>query len=364
MEKIQKKRLDNLDVMKAFAILAVLTLHAGVWNTDFVSTFSMQMLTQYACRLLAEGVPIFLMTNGYLLLRKKQLDLERHIRKMGKILVLLLTWAVILTIVGNALAPEPQPFSLKMLLQYVFGTRVFAEYTGVLWFLQFLIAVYVVYPLLWMAYQHDFRIYQYIFRMLTFFVAFASILMLLRDAVATRWDASLLSTMMAFFECMSPFGSISGAFVWYLFYFMLGGMICHYEEQIRTRRVLWIAVGILSWLFGLGYGIAISFATGVTYSASFLYNTGLFALCIMGFFALLLPYQNKGNPVQRFIASVGENTFGIYLSHYLFLFICYKFWVFHSFGGRVLEFIFVFMMSYLFSLFVGKIPYLKRLITL
>lgn len=361
MEKIQKKRLDNLDVMKAFAILAVLTLHAGVWNTDFVAPFSVSRLAQYACRLLAEGVPIFLMTNGYLLLRKNQLDLERHIRKMGKMVALILIWAAILTIVGNALAAEPEPFSVKMLLQYVFGTRVFAEYTGVLWFLQFLIAVYVVYPLLWMAYKNDFKIYQYIFRMLVFFVALASILMLLRDAVATRWDTSLLSTIIAFFETLSPFGSIFGGFVWYLFYFMLGGMIYHYEEQIRNRRVMWMVAGVLSWLFGLGYGVAISFATGVTYSASFLYNTGLFALCIMGLFALLLPYENKGNWVQRFIASVGENTFGIYLSHYLFLFICFKFWIFDSLGGRILEFIAVFMMSYLFSLVVGKIPYLKWL---
>lgn len=361
MEKIQKKRLDNLDVMKAFAIMAVLTLHTGIWRTDFVSPFSVSMLAQYACRLLAEGVPIFLMTNGYLILRKNQLDFGKHIKKIGKILALILIWATILTIVGNTLAPEPEPFSLSMLLRYVFGTRVFAEYTGVLWFLQFLIAVYVVYPLLWMAYKNDFKIYQYIFGMLTFFVALVSVLSLLRDAVAARWDASLLSTMIQFIETLSPFGSANDGFVWYLFYFMFGGMICHYEEQIRNRRVMWMIAGVLAWLFGLSYGVAISFAMGVTYSASFLYNTGLFALCILGLFAFLMPYENCGRLIQRFVASVGENTFGIYLSHFLFIYVYHKFCIPDVFIERITEFVVVFIASYLFSLVVGKIPYLKWL---
>lgn len=363
-KKNAKKRLDNLDLMKALAILAVLTLHVEVWDTDFISHFSIGRLAQYACRLIAEGVPVFLMINGYLLLRKNEIDLKRHVRKIGKILALLFIWAFILTIVGNALSPEPEPFSVGMLLRYVLGTRLFADYTGVLWFLEFLIAVYVVYPLLWKAYRDDFRIYQYIFIMLVIFSVGPAILLLLRDAIAVRWDASLLTTTIELFGILSPFGSIYGGFVWYLLYFMFGGMLCHYEERICSRRMMWVTAGILSWLLEFVYGIAVSIASGETYNASFPYNTGLTLVWVIGLFAFVLPYESKGRWIQKFISSIGENTFGIYLSHYLFLFIYHKFWISQTFGERIIELVVVFIMSYLFSVILGKLPHVKWLIAM
>jgi len=364
-DKNAKKRLGNLDFMKAVAILMVISLHIGNWDTDFVTYFSVGRLTQYICRLVAEGVPIFLMVNGYLLLRKRQLDLRRHIRKIGKMAALLVVWAVILTVVGNALSAEPTPLSLNMLFSHVFATRAFAEYTGVLWFLEYLLPVYMLYPLLWIAYKDNFAIFKYFFIAIVIVSAAASAAWLLRDVVAVYGgDASILNLLLDFLGFMNPFGSLHGGFVWYVLHFMLGGLLCHYEEQIYRKRVLFIVLGGLSWVLEAVFGIVMSNVSGGPYFESFPYGTGLIAIWIIGLFALTLPYENTGILIRRFVASVGENTFGIYLSHFLFIFVCQKFYVPHSCGERFIVYIVVFLMSYLFSLLVAKVPYVKWLITI
>lgn len=363
-KKTTTKRLDNLDLMKALAILAVVTLHTELWDTDFISHFSSGRIIMYACRLIAEGVPVFLAVNGYLLLKKEQLNLHFHIKKTVKILMLLFFWSAILTIVGNALTSEPEKLSIQMLLRHIWGTKLFADYTGVLWFLQFLIAIYVIYPLLWKSYKNDFKIYLYSFSMLAAFSVGPAILILIRDALALFVDASLITTLIEFWGILSPFGSIYGGFIWYLWYFMLGGILYRYEKHIYHRQRLYITVGLLSWIFELVYAVFISIVSGQTYNAAFPYNTGLSAIWVVGLFALTLPYQNKKTAIHQLIARIGTNTFGIYLCHYLFIFIYEKYWIPQTLTDRWQEFIIVFIMSYLLSAVLKKIPYAQWLITI
>lgn len=95
MKNMTKKRMDNLDLLKAIGILMVITLHVPLWETDFVSEYDFSHILQYMLRLVAEGVPIFLAVNGFLLLRKTEFDVGKHIHKMVKIFGVMLIWALI-----------------------------------------------------------------------------------------------------------------------------------------------------------------------------------------------------------------------------------------------------------------------------
>ena len=85
---------------------------------------------------------------------------------------------------------------------------------------------------------------------------------------------------------------------------------------------------------------------------------------LIGLIALTCTYKNGGNPIQKLIASVGQNTFGIYLSHMIFISIVTRFFYINSGITRIAAFLAVFVASYLFSLVIRKIPGLRRLVDL
>ncbi len=62
---IFKKRVFGIDIIKGVAILLVVSLHSGLWRTDFWPSNSFGRIIQYSFRLLAEGVPIFVMVHGF-----------------------------------------------------------------------------------------------------------------------------------------------------------------------------------------------------------------------------------------------------------------------------------------------------------
>ena len=112
----------------------------------------MSRTVQYAFRLISEGVPLFMAVNGILMFRKPELDLKRHLMKTLRLFVLLLVWCVILTVAGLMLERDPKPVTLHSLVHFTLLTQVGSEYTGVLWFLQGMLAVYLMFPVLKAAY--------------------------------------------------------------------------------------------------------------------------------------------------------------------------------------------------------------------
>lgn len=65
-----KKRYDYLDLLKFIAIIMVMCLHVQIWSDNFIEDKSVWKVFSYACRLISEGVPIFVAVNGFLLLKK------------------------------------------------------------------------------------------------------------------------------------------------------------------------------------------------------------------------------------------------------------------------------------------------------
>ena len=209
-------------------------------------------------------------------------------------------------------------------------------------------------------YVSDFQLFKYGFGIVAFFTVGIDTLQLLRDfVVAVTNDGAILDELIHFINRFSSIGN-----GWYVFYFMLGGMIFHYLDVIRQKQALFGLVGILSWPLAFLYGYAMSRLTGKVYNASFNYASIFMTFFLIGLIALTCTYKNGGNPIQKLIASVGQNTFGIYLSHMIFISIVTRFFYINSGITRIAAFLAVFVASYLFSLVIRKIPGLRRLVDL
>ncbi len=351
---MSSKRIDNLDLMKAIGILMVISLHVPLWEPDFMSSYDASHVIQYFFRLISEGVPVFVTVNGFLLLKKNSLDIQKHLKKMCRILALLVLWGGVLAIVGLALDTGRTGFDVGDVIYAILNIQMGAAYTGVLWFLQNLLAVYLIFPVLWYLYHEKEKIYSYFFWIVSLFVPGLSTIGLLRDVLATIGDVSLLNCILDFLYRFNPIGN-----GWYLFYFMLGGMLWKYLPSIKEKRRVLGILGLLSWLIAGVLGFYLSRKNGITYNPAFNYGS-LFMICfLVGFFALTLPYTS-GNFLKKGISSIGQHTFGMYVSHFLFIFLLNHYHAPLGLKERLAAYVVVCISSYLFSVIVERIPVLRE----
>jgi len=355
----QKKRYDNLDLIKAMAICMVISLHVDLWKIDFIATSSFSQIIQYGCRLISEGVPFFITVNGFLMLRKDTFDLHKHIKRMLQLFALLIFWAVILAVTGFLILPNPYIPSFSEFLIYIFETSVAARYTGILWFLQNLLALYLIYPILWKVYHSDFQIFKYFFIVLSVLVLGFDTMSLFRDFFALRHDPVLIDTMSGFLWRFSSIGN-----EWYVFYFCMGGLLYHELEQIKKHRVSFTIAGFLSWPVATLVGYLLSIKYGFVYNPSYNYGSIFMVMFIIGIFAFTLPFDSTKNPIAKLICSIGKNTFGIYVIHVIYLRIILLFIIPDTLVQRVAAFLTILVVSYLTTLLVSKIPGVKKLVAL
>lgn len=353
----ERKRLDNLDLMKAMGILMVLSLHVPLWNVEFFEVRSVSRIIQYALRLQSEGVPLFMFVNGYLLFRKSSFDLKKHVKKTARLIALFFVWALILSVSGQLMQPGHGPITVGGVLGYILDTQVGSYLTGVLWFLENMVAVYLVFPFLRRIYESGAKLYHALFGVVATFTLGIGALELASAYAGTYLDMTMLNKLIALVYRFNPIGN-----AWYLFYFLLGGFAQLHAGHFAKKRLLYGALGLVSWGCAFVYGFTLSNRIGSVYNPSFNYASVFMAVSLVGLYALALPYVNRGNLPQRFVASVGQNTLGIYFCHYLFIFTFFMIGFPATTTQRILWFVYVFAASYIFTVVIKRIPVLRELV--
>lgn len=356
------KRIDGLDIIKAVGIMMVLSLHVPLWNPYFMENYSIGTLAQYAGRIISPGVPLFMAVNGFLLLKREKMDLKKHFSKVIKCIGLLVLWGFLLAFWGLCLLPGERELSVYNLIIVVLKTQVGSDYTGVLWFLQYLIAVYLIYPVIWYMFQNNYHLFQYLFMVTFVFSVGKASICQFEHLLATRINTECLYLFNEFIDKLNPVGN-----VWYTFYFMLGGVIWKKIDTLQKKRWRYVIVGLAAWGIAVGYGMVISFLSGSTYDPAYGFGCISMVLFIIGFFALVIPYQSKNRSFERLVLSIGQNTFGIYFLHYIFIFLILHFWNYNTlnrFEYRLIAYTIVFVCSYVSSYVIKKIPYLRCIIEL
>lgn len=354
----ENKRIIGLDVMKAIAIIMVVTLHLSFWNGDFMAVPMIKTYLQYCFRLIAEGVPVFLFVNGYLLFSRPSLSLKKHYRHAAGLLVILISWAVILTVVGNALSLSPERLTPAMILRYVFNTQVGARYTGVLWFIQSLLSVYLVFPLMKAVYDREELLFGILFGIAAFFTIGMHSIELIRDLLGVYTDVSVMNDAVGFLYRFSPLGN-----AYYIYYFLLGGMAFRYRAVILQKKKQLAAAAAVSWAAACAIGIFLSHGTGMVYNRAFNYGSVFMTVIVLGLFSILYGVSPDYRPV-RLMAFIGQRTMSIYLIHFVFVFIMDR--LYPGGTGSLVKLLFL-VLAVAGSICIGeiikRIPVLRSLIT-
>lgn len=195
-----QKRIQYLDIIKVISIFLVVFCHFVLLSETVPANILM-----VACW---SGVPMFFMVNGALLFTRP-LKLEKHIRKTILIYIVLVAWRLIyLFTVGPLCQISPLGFGRNQILTYLFTFGSLDGIgTGHLWFIEALLAVYLVFPLFRIAWDH-----QAGRKIILFFAAFGILmtngltgLQMLLDALCAKGLIGVYS--LEGLEILNPFGT-------------------------------------------------------------------------------------------------------------------------------------------------------------
>ena len=357
---MNNKRLDNVNLLKTIAILMVVAIHIPLFDYFYLDTHSTSKMIQYCLRLLSEGVPIFLLVNGYLLFSKENIDLKKHYKKVLKLFILLFVWGIIYILFAKRQEGVLQYLTVKDILVTLFETKAGSDYTSHFWFIEALIAIYLVYPLLWSSYKNNYKIFGYIFVVLAAFTVGIDCLQLIRDfATCLGWDCLVLNNFIWFTNSIRL---ISDS--WHLFYFMLGGIMLHNIKYIKNKKVMFSLVGLVGILLSSFFATSISSISNSIYDVTFNYGSIFMVMFVVGLFAVTEGYKNNGNIICKMISTISKDTFGIYLLNRLIISIIESYNHIDILFNKSIMFVLVIVASCLLTELIKRIPVAKYFITL
>ena len=205
-------------------------------------------------------------------------------------------------------------------------------------------------------YKADFLLFQYFFAVTLFFSTIINAFFIIRELLFFQNCPSLSNEALGFLCRFSPIGN-----EWYILYFCLGGIISHYKNEIHKHRILLSIIGFLSWPSAFCVGYYISKSRNELFDPSFNYNTIFIIFFVVGLFAITDNYRTKNTILHTFISHLGQQTFGMYCVH--FIFICYirSHFSIDTMKNRITAYVFVVLLSLLFSEVTSRIPVIRKL---
>ena len=317
-------RLNFLDLVKTVAIINICTLHFD-WVGDMY--FAPQMailpfLRRFFFGAYAATVPLFMMANGALVL-SRPFNAKKHFYRTLLLTGQYIFWrAVSIILIGLYQGVDFSQYNLTSLVNYLVFMK---EFPGVtlhhLWFMPMLICVYIWVPIIKAAFDRMDEDKNGIWIFLPFMGLLLVFCFLLDDALLFQpaipvFNAAFLHGLRIMQPLSSPLYSCM------LFYFILGGLILRYEEQIRR---------IPNWALGLGLLVSVvllyvewkvnSNLMGETYDNVFASHENL-PCALEAFCLFVLAMRCEGwlkgkEKLCSFLSAVGSNTLSVYYFHWI-----------------------------------------------
>lgn len=240
-----KERIEYIDVIETLAIFLVVWCHRITsLGVGYVTNITLQFSTTIA-------VPLFFMANGCLLLNEK-INLKKHLKKTLMLAVSVVSWKLLL--LGLCWAENPNSFAginKVLIFNYLTGdSNLWDPYyvpAAHFWFMYALIGIYLLYPLIKLAYDNNKKIYHYIMILLFLFVFVHTDINESLKIIETKRSLPAI-TFDTFHNSFYPFGA-GGS---YLLFFMLGPILHEhfYNRKIEKNKKLELLIGIF-----LGFSI-------------------------------------------------------------------------------------------------------------
>lgn len=340
----------KLEYIRAFSIIAVVTIHTVYMSIlQYGDTATLSQITRFRCvmNLMWWAVPCFLMLSGSLLLNTNRVvSLEKLWKKyILRMLIVLFTFGLVfarmeLFISSHGVINISQ---LGLAIRNVLAGESWAH----MWYVYCLIGLYLLLPLwkLVADYATD-RVIKYI-------------LIVMAVCGAALKLTTLFGLELGFYDHISTI---------YPFWFLMGIMWNRGLIRISPiKGTLMIATSSMSILILT----VIQEIMNISMDAFFGYASVLVIVQSIGIYAMIPVATQllcKKKIVKKFLLSIADKSFGIYLIHMVFINITYKilginpFVCENAWGGLVLILCFNFIISYIVATVLKKVPLVKKLL--
>lgn len=371
------KRIQYLDLLKAIAIFLVVFCHFVLLSETVAANLFMS-----ACWM---AVPIFFMVNGALLF-SRPLDFKKHLKKTLSVYLVLSVWKLVyLLVIPPATGANLNGVGVGTVLNYLFLFGEIPEIVnGHLWFIEALLAVYLIFPALRVAYAC--RSGAISSRRLTWYLAIASLACtnglhslevfgsMLRDL---GLPFSLSFDSLAAFQPFGKYGNMLG-------FFLLGGLLSSSTGLgLKNGRAMLVsgsakqrlvgAAMLLGGLFAL-WGVKCYLSGQAAWDGILLqegYRHVPVIFMAVGLFMLCKDLKIKNRWAAAFVEALASRTLGIFYLHWVFGWLLVNplaaFLVSHgigfSVGANILKNIVLMVPAFLIILLLERIPLVKRLVT-
>jgi len=316
----ERQRFGYLDIVKCIAMLSVCLYHFPlIAETSYSSPLAAgTLISRYFRGLNAVCVPLFMMVNGALVLNAP-FDFKKHALRTARLFIGVYVWYILTQVIGH-LARDGAAYVAQRLPRIVYSALYLYEYDGValthLWFVQMLVAVYVLLPLLRAAMETKDA------QLRRGFALFAGVMVclcfLVHDFDHVKGVLPGLRYLdLSCFETMNPVRGIYGAMI---VYFLLGGWL-HKRHHVLRSLPVWMPVLMI---LGGSAALFIEWLT-MTKKTETLYDIVYYGYnCLptlamsTGVFILAMKAgMRQSAPVERLTRLVGRNTLAIYYTHWI-----------------------------------------------
>lgn len=355
-----RERIQYLDIIKVIAIFLVVFCHF-VLLAETVPA-NLFMVSCWA------GVPLFFMVNGALLFTRP-LNLKKHIRKTLTIYAVLLAWRVIYLFAIGAINHVPlDGFGKNELFLYLFAFgNLDGIGTGHLWFIEALLAVYIVFPLLRICFD-----WEHGRGLILFFAVYCLLMtngltgaqMLLDGLTASGLVGNFSLTGL---EILNPFGTYANM----LGFFLLGAWL-HTGPVITGSITGQRAVGAVLAITGLAGMWGVKWYTSRTPAWDGIllvqgYRHLPVILLALGIFLICRDLRVKNRVLDGIIRAVASRTLGIYYLHWIFGWLLVPWMALqfsvYSVATNLLKTVVLILPALLCTFLIERIPVVKHLVT-
>jgi surface polysaccharide O-acyltransferase-like enzyme len=357
----EKNRIAEIDLVKAIAMYFVVLYHNYFVDIDIVHRPGFSTYGAYGLlALLSTCVPLFFLINGGLILNRS-FDLNRHLKKMGSILLLFGFWSLITVLIQNELRGHVA--SKKDLIKWAIYPKL--GWNNHLWFLQALFVLYLFTPLIKLAYETQPRYFKFFFWFIT--------ILTIGDHFAENVINVGMCLLKKDFKIYRPdlfgfFNPVHNGY-WYPFvYFMLGGLFIKNRDSYllhrQWKKALWILPASMAILAAIGV-IFSKEASSIYDIAWYGYDTIFTLINVIAVFILALKVCEHWKP-NGLIRAISQNTLGIYLIHIIVGQIMDRYLPLKHVSGSIFlnapYAVLVLLLSLTIAIGIKQVPYLRALV--
>ena len=377
----KRKRIEEIDYLRGFAILAVVAIHSSGHFTETSNVNLLLTINVIIDIFLYFAVPLFIFISGFVLYIKykglfsKKLFLQKRAKS---ILPPYIIFSILYTLYDITIAINGNS-SFPSIMKITFNFLIASSYYH-LWYFALIIQFYIFYPYIIKTYD------KFTSNHRTFYFMFSALIiqelwLIVKEIILNYFNSNTYFNSITYFNTILDL-LLKRVFFSHIFYFVLGIYVCQNYEYIVDKifnakkliiSIIVILTGAMSvlWINGIAKYGGYHSIPKIYFLVPDLLGPVYFPLIFSILFIISWNFTNTGNKFSTYsktISLIGKYSLGIYLIHALFISIFVSL-IFPQFNGELNYLIFspaLFILTILSSYYsvylISYLPYSEIII--